>query len=98
MQLTIPKICRELSGIKFVTAHAREVRAGVICHLHTYKHSVQSGAEVDLGALFAACCQLAWLIDHVREIQDKQVKPSERLFLARAFVFVFHTYEQQKRI
>lgn len=98
MVLTPAKIRRELAKISFSTAHAKIYKANAIAHLLTYERSVASGGEMDLSALFAVYNYLVWLCDHVHEIDDKQVLPSQRLFLADAAVFVFETYEMQKGV
>lgn len=98
MKLSIQKIRRELEKISFSTAHAKIYKANAIAHLSTYERSVASGGEIDLSALFAVYCHLSWLIDHVHEIDDKQVLPSQRLFLAEALTLVFETYEQQRGV
>ena len=98
MTLSTPKIRRELAKISFSTAHARIYKDNAIAHILSYQHSVASGGEMDLSALFAVYCHLSWLIDHVHEIDDKQVLPSQRLFLADAVAFIFETYEMQKGV
>lgn len=98
MVLTPAKIRRELAKISFSTAHARDIKNNTIAHLLTYERSVASGGEIDLSALFAVCGYLVWLSDHVREINDKQVLPSERQALAQAYEVLFGLYHQQKTI
>lgn len=98
MNLTPAKIRRELATLTFTTAHARDVKNNAICHLLTYERSVASGGEMDLSALFAIYNYLVWLCDHVHEIDDKRVLPSQRLFLADAMAFIFKTYETQKGV
>lgn len=95
MALTPAKIRRELAKINFTTAHAKVCKANAIAHLLTYERSVASGGEMDLSALFAVYNYLVWLLGHVREIDDKQVLPSECLFLADAMAFIFNIYEKQ---
>ena len=97
-RLTCAKIRCELAKINFTTAHARMVKNNIICHLLTYKKSVAGKGEIDLSALFSVYRYLVWLSDHVREIDDKQVLPSQRLFLADAVAFIFKTYEMQKGV
>lgn len=92
------KIHRELVKISFSTEHARIYKANAISHLSAYERSVASGGEIDLSALFAVYCHLSWLIDHVQMIDDKQVLPSQRLFLAETLALVFETYEQQRGV
>lgn len=98
MTLSTPKIRRELAKISFSTEHARIYKANAIAHLLSYQRSVASGGEIDLSALFAVYNHLVWLCDHVHEIDDKQVLPSQRLFLAEALAFVFDAYEQQRGV
>lgn len=98
MVLTPAKIRRTLAKICLSTAHARDIKNNTIAHLLTYERSVASGGEIDLSALFAVCGYLVWLSDHVREINDKQVLPSQRLFLADAFAFCVKVYEGHKSI
>lgn len=98
MALTTMKIRRELAKISFSAEHARIYKASAIAHILSYQRSVASGGEMDLSALFAVYNYLVWLCDHVHEIDDKQVLPSERLFLADAVAFVFETYEKQKGV
>ncbi|AKG12276.1 hypothetical protein [Moraxella bovoculi] len=98
MTLSTPKIRRELAKISFSTEHARIYKANAIAHLLSYQRSVASGGEIDLSALFAVYNYLVWLCDHVHEIDDKQVLPSQRLFLAEALAFVFDAYEQQRGV
>lgn len=98
MVLTLAKIRRELAKISFSTAHAKIYKANAIAHLLTYERSVASGGEMNLSALFAVYNYLVWLCDHVQKIDDKQVLPSQRPFLADAVVFVFETYEMQKGV
>lgn len=94
--MTTHKLRRELVMLTFTTAHARIVKNNTIAHLLTYERSVSGGGEIDLSALFTAQQNLCWLSDHVRQIDDKQILPSQRLFLADAFVFCLQIYEQQK--
>lgn len=98
MVLTTAKIRKELAKIKFGTDHARLYKANTIAHLSTYERSMESGGEIDLSSLYAVYCHLAWLADHVRLVHDKQVKPSQRVFLANAITFIFNTYEMQKGV
>lgn len=98
MVLTPAKIRRELAKISFSTAHAKIYKANAIAHLLTYERSVASGGEMDLSALFAVYNHLVWLCDHVHEIDDKQVLPSERLFIANALFYAFNTYNTQKGV
>lgn len=91
-------IRRELSLMAFSAEHARITKANIIAHLLTYERSVASGGEMDLSALFTVYNYLVWLSDHVHEIDDKQVLPSQRLFLADAVAFIFKTYETQKGV
>lgn len=98
MVLTTAKIRKELAKIKFAADHARLYKANTMAHLSTYERSVASGGEMDLSALFAVYNYLVWLGDHVHEIDDKQVLPSQRLFLADAVAFIFETYEKQRGI
>lgn len=98
MTLSTPKIRRELAKISFSTAHAKIYKANAIAHLSTYERSVASGGEIDLPALFAVYNYLVWLCDHVHEIDDKQVLPSQRLFLSDAVAFIFEAYEKQRGV
>lgn len=98
MNWTTHKLRRELATLTFTTAHARDVKNNTIYHLLTYERSVSSGGEIDFPALYAVCQHIEWLSDHVREIDDKQVLPSQRLFLADAVAFVFETYEKQRGV
>lgn len=98
MVLTPAKIRRELAKINFGTAHAKIYKANAIAHLLAYERSVASGGEMDLSVLFAVYNYLVWLLGHVHEIDDKQVLPSQRLFLADAVVFILKTYEMQKGV
>lgn len=98
MALTTIKIRRELAKISFSAEHARIYKASAIAHLLSYQQSMASGGEIDLSALFAIYNYLVWLSDHVHEIDDKQVLPSQRLFLADAVAFIFETYEKQRGI
>lgn len=92
------KIRRELAKIGFSTAHAKIYKTNTIAHLLSYERSVASSGEIDLSALFVVYNYLSWLLAHVQEIDDKQVLPSQRLFLAQALSFIFNTYEQQKQV
>ncbi|WAJ74548.1 hypothetical protein [Moraxella bovis] len=98
MNLTPAKIRRELAKISFTTAHAKIYKANAITHMLTYEKSVASQGEIDLSALFAVYCHLSWLSNHVREINDKQVLPSERLFIANALSYVSSTYNTQRSV
>lgn len=93
--LTTHKIRRELATLTFTTAHARTVKNDTIAYLLTYERSVSAGGEIDFPALYAVCQHIQWLSDHVREIDDKRVLPSQRLFLADAFAFCTRTYDEQ---
>lgn len=97
MVLTPAKIRCELAKISFSTAHARDAKNNAICHLLTYKKSL-SDEDINLTSLYAVCQYLSWLSKHVCEIDDKQVLPSQRLFLAEAFEFCMQTYEVQKEV
>ncbi|OAU97552.1 hypothetical protein [Moraxella catarrhalis] len=97
-KLTLTKIHRVLMTLKFSTAHALDAKNNTICHLLTYERSLASDGQVNLSALFAVYQHLLWLLGHVREIDDKQVLPSQRLFLADAMAFIFNIYEQQSQI
>lgn len=98
MALTTAKIRKELAKIQFAADHARLYKANTMAHLSTYERSIESGGEIDLSSLYAVYCHLAWLADHVRLVHDKQVKPSQRVFLADAVAFIFETYEKQRGI
>lgn len=98
MTLTITKVRRTLARMRFSTVHACRLRRIAIVNLARYERSVAMGGEIDLEALFTVYCQINWLIDHVREIRDKQVTPSQKLFLAQAFAYLFNTYEQQRGV
>lgn len=98
MTLSIGKLCRELSRIQFSTAHAKERASQVIQHLQIYDGSVQSGGDINFVALDDAISGMVWLMEHIRYINDRQVLPSQRLFLSKAFVFIFNTHEQQRGI
>lgn len=90
-------IRKNLRKISLTTAHARMVKNNTICHLLTYKKSVSDG-DIDLNALGRVCEGLLWLLGHVREIDDKEVLPSERLFLAQAYQACFERYERHTTI
>lgn len=98
MVLTPAKIRHELAKISFSTAHAKICKANAITHLLSYQRSVASGGEMDLSALFAAYNYLVWLCDHVHEIDDKRVFPSQRQALAEAYESLFSLYESKKLI
>ena len=98
MVLTTAKIRKELAKIKFSTAHAKERASQVIQHLQIYDGSVQSGGDINFVALDDAISGMVWLMEHIRYINDRQVLPSQRLFLSKAFVFIFNTHEQQRGI
>lgn len=98
MVLTPAKIRRELAKINFTTAHAKVCKANTITHMLDYEKSVASQGEIDLLALFAVYYHLSWLSNHVREIDDKQVLPSERLFIANALGYVSSTYNTQRSV
>lgn len=98
MVLTPAKIRREFAKISFSTAHAKIYKNTAIAHLLTYERSVASGGEIDLSALFAVYNYLVWLSDHVHEIDDKQVLPSQRLFLTDAVALVYTMYETQRGV
>lgn len=98
MNLTTHKIRRELATLTFTTTHARIVKNNAINHILTYERSVAGGGEIDLPTLYAVCEHIKWLSDHVREIDDKRVFPSQRLFLADAFAFLAKTYDEQRGI
>lgn len=97
MVLTPAKIRCELAKISFSTAHARDAKNNAICHLLTYKKSL-SDEDINLASLYAVCQYLSWLSKHVCEIDDKQVLPSQRLFLAEAFEFCQARYDTEKTI
>lgn len=96
--LTTHKIRRELATLTFTTTHARIVKNNTIAHLLTYERSVSAGGEIDFPALYAVCQHIQWLSDHVREIDDKRILPSQRIFLADAFAFCVKVYESHKSI
>ncbi|OPH38202.1 hypothetical protein [Moraxella equi] len=98
MVLTPAKIRRELAKISFTTAHAKIYKTNAIAHLLTYEKSVASQGVIDLSALFVVYCHLSWLSNHVREINDKQVLPSERLFIVNALGYVSSTYNTQRSV
>ncbi|ELA08758.1 hypothetical protein MOMA_00050 [Moraxella macacae 0408225] len=93
-RLTTAKVRSQLAKINFTTDHAKIYKANAIAHLLTYERSVANGSEIDLSALFAVYCHLAWLSDHVHLIHDKRVPPPQRIFLADALAFIFNTYEK----
>lgn len=97
-KLTLTKIHRVLMTLKFSTAHALDAKNNTICHLLTYERSLASGGEINLSSLFAVYNYLVWLLGHVHEIDDKQVLPSQRLFLADAMAFIFNIYEKQRGV
>ena len=92
------KIRRELASLRLTTAHAQVTKANAIAHLATYERSVHTSAELDLGALQEACNCLSWLIDHVQCINDRQVLPSGRQFLADALRQCVHTHREQSGV
>lgn len=98
MNLTTHKIRRELATLKPSTAHARDFKNNAIFHLLSYERSLSSKGEINLNALYSVCEYLAWLSKHIREIDDKRVLPSQRLFLADAFAFCVKTYENHKSV
>lgn len=95
MTLTTHKIRRELAGLKFSTAHARDIKNNIICHLLTYEKSVRDG-EYSLNGLCSAVSSIGWLLSHIVQIDDKQVLPSQRLALAQHYQTLFVFYENQK--
>lgn len=97
MTLTTHKIRRELAGLKFSTAHARIAKNNAICHLLTYERSLSDG-QINLSFLYAVCEYLAWLSNHIQEIDDKRILPSQRIFLADAFAFCVKVYKSHKSI
>lgn len=97
MSLSIKRIRSELASIRLTTAHARIVKHNTICHLLTYQKSMMTN-EVDLGALAAALRGALWLDEHIRQIDDKQVLPSQRAFLTQSYQALFELYHQQKII
>ncbi|AKG08413.1 hypothetical protein AAX05_03480 [Moraxella bovoculi] len=96
MALTTTKIRRELAKMVLSTSHACTVRNDAIKNLTSYEKS--KNGDVRLEMLFAVYGQLSWLSDHVRMINDRQVLPSERVFLADALTFIFKTYEKQRSV
>lgn len=92
------KIRQNLRGINFSTEHARITKANIIAHLLGFERSLKNNGEIDLTALFNACQHIAWLCHHVRTIDDKQVLPSQRLFLADAYIGLIKLYEKYRCI
>lgn len=93
--LIIPRICRQLRQIRPGTEHGRRTKSNIIVHLLGYHHSTSLG-EVDLGSLGAAVISLGWLIDHIVQIDDRQVSPTERAMLCEIFAVCQHRYDTEK--
>lgn len=94
----IAKLCRELSRIQFSTAHAQQRASRVIRQLHTYDSSVQSGGDINFVALDDAISGMVWLMEHIRYINDRQVLPSQRLFLAECHATCVQLHQTQSSI
>lgn len=97
MTLTTHKIRHKLAGLKLSTAHARDAKNTIINQLVEYERSLPK-KTINLASLYAVCEHLAWLLQHVQEIDDKRILPSQRIFLADAFTFCVQTYEKQKSV
>lgn len=91
-------IRRELRLMAFSTEHARITKANIIAHLLGYERSIANSGEIDLVALYNACQHIAWLCNHVQAIDDKQVLPSQRVFLADAYTACYEMYEKQSGV
>lgn len=96
--MKFPQIRKQLQTINPTTSHARDAKNNTIFHLLRYERSLSSKGEINLNALYSVCEYLAWLSKHIREIDDKRVLPSQRLFLADAFAFCAKTYNNHKSI
>lgn len=97
MTLTTHKIRHKLAGLKFTTAHARTVQNNTIYHILSYERSLPK-KEINLASLHSVCEHLAWLLQHIQEIDDKRILPSQKAFLADAFAFCVQRYEKHKSI
>lgn len=95
---TITRIHRELRQMRLSTEHGRQVKANTIAHLLTYEESIRSGHAIDVGALGATINGITWLCNHIMQIDDKRVLPSQRLFLADALAYCQARYDTEKTI
>lgn len=93
----IPRICHQLRQIHPSTEHGRRTKSNIIAQLFGYHHSTSLG-EVDLGSLGAAVIGLGWLIDHIVQIDDRQVSPTERAMLCEIFAVCQHHYDTEKSL
>lgn len=96
--MNVSAIRHELKLMTFSTEHARISRANIIAHLLGYERSLASGGEIDLVSLFNVCQHIAWLCNHIQAIDDKQVLPSQRIFLADAYAACYQMYEKQSGV
>lgn len=97
MTLTTHKIRHKLAGLRFSTAHAHDVKNKTISQLLDYERSLPK-KEINLASLYFVCQYLAWLLQHIQEIDDKRILPSQKVFLADAFAFCVQRYEKHKSI
>lgn len=98
MVLTPAKMSRELAKISFSTTHAKICKANAIAHLLTYECSVASGGDINFVALDDAISSMVWLMEHIRYINDRQVLPSQRLFLAKCHATCVQLHQTQSSI
>lgn len=91
------KIRKFLRTLSLTTAHARDIKNNIICHLLAYEKSVRDG-EYSLNRLCSAVGGIGWLLSHIVQIDDKQVLPSQRLALAQYYQAVFEFCENQKSV
>lgn len=95
---TFARIHRELCQMRLSTEHGRRIKSNTIAHLLTYVESIRSGHAIDVGALGTAVIGMTWLCNHIMQIDDKQVLPSQRLFLAEALAVCQACYDIEKSI
>lgn len=97
MSLAICKIKKQLSMINFTTAHAHIAKSKILRNLTEYEQSLD-GHELDLDGLFTAYLTLCWLLEHITCIDDKQVLPSERLFLSQTLTELINEYDEKRGV
>ncbi|OOS04356.1 hypothetical protein SAMN02745664_12415 [Moraxella cuniculi DSM 21768] len=95
---TVARILRDLRQMRLSTEHGRRVKSNTIAHLLAYETSIRSGHAIDVGALGATVIGITWLCNHIMQIDDKRVLPSQRLALADALAYCQARYDIEKTI
>lgn len=98
MSLAICKIKKQLSMISFTTAHAHIAKSKILRNLTEYEQSLDGQSELNLDSLFTAYLTLCWLLEHITCIDDKQVLPSERLFLSQTLTELINEYDEKRGV